>query len=73
MLDMKSAYAIALASKLKYVYLGNINNQNTTKCYNCGEELIFRNNLGFSHYRNDKMKSLKEKCFNCGEKIAGVF
>lgn len=71
--DMKSAYALALASKLKNIYLGNIGGACNTKCFKCGEDLIYRNNSSFDAYANESMKSLKGKCFNCGEKIAGVF
>lgn len=73
--DMKNAYAYALASKIKYIYLGNVSDPSTsiTRCSSCGENLIYRKGLGFEKYANDSMASLKGKCFNCGEKIAGFF
>lgn len=75
MLDMKNAYAIALASNVKYVYLGNIVDPNaaTTKCPKCGENLIFRKGVNFEKYANESLSSLKGKCFNCGESITGFF
>lgn len=75
MLDMKNAYALALSSNIKYVYLGNIIDPNgaTTKCPNCGENLIFRKGTSFEKYANESLGSLKGKCFSCGEKIAGIY
>jgi pyruvate formate lyase activating enzyme len=73
--DLKAAYAIALASKLKYVYLGNINNIDTssTSCYACNEMLILRNGSVFNSYTKSNLEQLKNKCFYCGAKISGVF
>jgi len=73
--DLKTAYAIALASSLKYVYLGNIldENSSSTSCYNCGELLIKRHNSVFNGYSKANFLNYKNKCNYCGKKIDGVF
>lgn len=73
--DLKQAYAIGLAANLKYVYLGNIDDEesSSTKCYNCGTLLILRSGSMFNGYSNSNFLNFKNKCTNCGSKIDGVF
>ncbi|MEM4703091.1 MAG: AmmeMemoRadiSam system radical SAM enzyme [Candidatus Pacearchaeota archaeon] len=63
------ARVIARHQGLKYVYTGNIQDQegSTTFCPKCGKALIVRQ--GFSVVKNELKRG---KC-SCGEKIAGVW
>ena len=62
------AQKIALSSGIKYVYLGNVRNENVenTVCHKCGEMLILR--TGFEVKKNIIIAG---KCSNCGEVIPG--
>jgi pyruvate formate lyase activating enzyme len=62
------AKEIAKRYGIKYVYLGNVANDNSTYCDKCGAKLIERN--GFS----SKIINIKDsKCTKCANKIPGVF
>ena len=64
------AYEIARQTGLKYVYVGNVNDQThqSTYCPHCGELVIERDwyQLGRYHLQNDC-------CQHCGGRIAGRF
>jgi pyruvate formate lyase activating enzyme len=66
---LQEARKIALDQGLKYVYTGNIPNEegSTTYCSKCKKALIVRS--GFRVIKN----SLKKGKCSCGEKIAGVW
>ncbi|MEM4230574.1 MAG: AmmeMemoRadiSam system radical SAM enzyme [Candidatus Pacearchaeota archaeon] len=66
---LKEAREIALRRGLKYVYTGNLPDEegNTTYCFKCKNPLIRRS--GFSVIQN---KIIKGKC-TCGKRIAGVW
>jgi len=66
---VKKARDIAVAEGLKYVYTGNVDNEetSTTYCKKCGSPLIKRN------YYRIKVEGLKkDKCKKCGENVVGV-
>jgi len=66
---LELAYNLAKEAGLRYVYLGNVADQNLcTHCYNCKKLLIERNYLSILKNNIDK-----GNCPFCGEKIAGVF
>jgi len=64
------AYQIGKKAGLKYVYVGNVLNQDyeSTYCPKCSAMLIKRNwyNIEFKDFKNGK-------CLKCGEKIEGVW
>lgn len=64
---LKEAYRIGKDAGLRYVYIGNVLEEEKTFCYNCDTELISR--LGFEVLRNNIKKS---KCPKCGSVIDGV-
>ncbi|MDA7817108.1 AmmeMemoRadiSam system radical SAM enzyme [Sulfurimonas sp.] len=65
---LQRARDIAYKHGIKYVYLGNIQNDSSTYCYNCEAKLIDR--VGFkSHIQN----IVDSKCASCGEHIKGVW
>ena len=61
------AAEIGRKAGLKYVYLGNLDEEKDTNCPSCGMLLIRRNRFGID---NQVDKSCC--CSHCGEKIAGV-
>jgi pyruvate formate lyase activating enzyme len=67
---LDKAREIALASGLKYVYIGNVpeHQAENTFCYKCKKVIIERK--GFSILRNEIING---KCKFCGEKIPGVW
>jgi len=67
---IKKARKIALDLGMKFVYTGNIYDEegNNTYCPKCKELLIKR--IGFNTIEN---KIKKGKCFNCKEKIPGIW
>jgi len=67
---LKKARKVALSEGLKYVYTGNLPDDegDSTFCPKCKEILIKRR---FFSIIENKIK--RGKCFNCGEKIAGVW
>jgi len=54
---------------LKYIYVGNVYNDNNTKCGNCGQTLIYRNGY------QTKVSGLDERghCSKCGAVLPGVW
>jgi len=64
---LKKAEKIAKESGLKYVYVGNIREEENTYCSKCGNLLIER--TGFDVLQNNIQNG---KC-ECGERIAGVW
>ena len=65
---LQLAKEIANKAGIKYVYLGNIKNDSSTYCANCGEKLIDRE--GFA----SKILNLENsKCKKCGNLIKGVW
>jgi len=69
---LKKAYDIGKKAGLKYVYTGNIPNQNTesTYCPKCNHLLIKRQGYQAENVRLDPKTS---QCKFCGTKITGVF
>ncbi|MCM8770502.1 MAG: AmmeMemoRadiSam system radical SAM enzyme [Candidatus Omnitrophica bacterium] len=75
MLDLEStslkklneAYRIGKEAGLRYVYIGNVAQEENTYCYNCNELLIRR--FGFSVLEN---KLRDAKCPKCNSKIDGL-
>lgn len=65
---LQRAYNIGKEAGLNFIYMGNILNDNTTYCPNCGESLIQR--VGFSVRKNILNNG---KCPKCGTEIAGVW
>jgi len=67
---LKLAHDLAKEIGLRYVYLGNVVDQQglSTYCYNCKKLLIERSYLSASKINIDK-----GSCPFCGEKIAGIF
>jgi len=70
LITLRKARNIALSKGLRYVYTGNLQDEegNNTYCPKCREMLIKRK---FFEVIENKLK--KGKCFNCGEKIPGVW
>jgi len=68
MQTMLKAKKIAQSHGIKYIYLGNIANDNSTYCDNCHAKLIDRN--GFDVQMLDIKNS---KCMKCSNEIKGVF
>ena len=68
--SLKKARQIALDAGLRYVYTGNLENQDgeTTFCEKCGKEIIKRRM--FSVTENNLNL---ENCKFCNEKVPGVF
>jgi len=67
---LKKAYDTGKSEGLKYVYTGNVYDEDTgsTYCPNCSNLLIRRN------WYNVKVKGLKDnKCSSCGNEIKGIF
>jgi len=62
------ARSIAKKAGLRYVYLGNIEEDNNSYCYNCSKPVIERNGVGLplNHLNNNI-------CPYCGVLIAGIF
>jgi len=66
--SMEKAREIAYKHGIKYVYLGNIQNDSSTYCPKCKSKLIDR--VGFNSHMQTIVNS---KCVSCGENIAGVW
>jgi len=64
---LEEAYSTGKKSGLKYVYIGNVLEEEKTLCYSCGNELIAR--LGFDVIKYNIKDS---KCPKCGSEIDGV-
>lgn len=65
---LQKAKEIAQGFGIKYVYLGNVYNDNSTYCLKCQEKLVDR--VGF----NSEVKNLVDsKCSNCQQSIKGVW
>src|SRR5512135_1564449 len=64
------AYDVAIQERLKYVYVGNVNDvaHQSTSCPHCGKLVIERDwyTLGAYHLRGDR-------CGHCGGTVAGHF
>ena len=66
--SMMRAKEIAKSYGIKYIYLGNIQNDSSTYCYKCEAKLIDR--IGFS----SEVLNLKDSmCCSCGTEIKGVW
>jgi len=67
---LQGAREIALASGIKYVYVGNVDNvdEQSTYCHECRELLIERN-----WYELGKYKIKEGRCLKCKSVIPGVF
>lgn len=65
---MQKAKEIAHSFGIKYVYLGNIQNDSSTYCPRCQSKLVDR--AGFSSHMETIIDS---KCASCGESISGVW
>lgn len=64
---LKEAYKIGKDAGLRYVYIGNVLEEEKTLCYNCQRDLIVR--LGFDVLSNVVKNS---KCPYCGSAIDGI-
>jgi len=67
LVKLKEAYKIGKDAGLRYVYIGNILEEEKTFCYNCGRDLIGR--LGFAVIKNEIKNSA---CPYCKTVIDGV-
>lgn len=65
---LREAHELGREAGLRYVYIGNVMEEEVTYCYKCGEDLIGRS--GFSITRNRLDDS---KCPKCGAVIDGRF
>lgn len=67
-----TAYHIGKKEGLKYVYLGNVNDdeRSSTRCPKCKELLISRSGF-YAGIRKINLK--KDRCAKCGEKIYGFW
>lgn len=64
---LKKAYKLGKDAGLRYVYLGNVPEEENTYCYNCGKLLISRIGFDVIEYR------LKDsKCPECGTLLDGI-
>jgi len=64
---LKEAYTIGKDAGLRYVYIGNVLEEEKTYCYKCGQDLISRS--GFSVIKN----ILKDgKCPGCNTALDGI-
>lgn len=64
---LKEAHTIGKDAGLRYVYIGNVLEEEKTYCYNCGQDLISRS--GFSVIKN----ILKDgKCPGCNTALDGI-
>ncbi len=71
MAKLAEAHKIGLEAGLKYVYIGNIPDEEheNTLCPKCGETVVQR--IWRENRLNNRIE--KGKCPKCGEKIAGVY
>jgi pyruvate formate lyase activating enzyme len=64
---LTQAYDIGKKAGLRYVYLGNVGQENNTYCYQCGHLLIERSGFSVRTYR------IKEgRCPDCRTPVDGV-
>lgn len=61
---LKQARETAVNGGMEYVYLGNVREENTTKCPNCGQTIISR-----SMTRASRVNIENGHCPNCGNKV----
>ena len=67
LVKLKEAYNIGKDAGLRYVYIGNVLEEEKTYCYNCGQDLISR--VGFNVVKN----VLKDgKCPGCNTALDGL-
>lgn len=64
---LQKAYAIGKEAGLRYVYIGNASEEETTYCHSCGEALISRR--GFEVVKNALKKG---KCPKCNTALDGA-
>ncbi|GJM05880.1 MAG: AmmeMemoRadiSam system radical SAM enzyme [marine bacterium B5-7] len=71
LVTLQRARSIAIMNGLKYVYTGNVHDQegDTTFCYECGEELIVRDWYEIKDWALDQAG----RCPTCNSTCAGVF
>ena len=65
---LQRAYKIGKKAGLKYIYMGNVQNTNTTFCPNCHKALIERKG-----FRVEKNIINGDSCPYCNEHIAGIW
>ena len=65
---LQKAREIAHGHGMKYVYLGNIQNDSSTYCYKCNTKLVDR-----AGFRSHMETIVDSKCASCGEPIEGVW
>lgn len=65
---LKKAYDIGKEAGLRYVYMGNVPEEEATYCYSCGEELISRLYFDVLRY---KLKD--SRCPKCGVPVDGRY
>jgi pyruvate formate lyase activating enzyme len=65
---LNEAYDIGMRAGLRYVYKGNVAEEENTSCYHCGEVLIRRS--GFTVTEN---RLQGRRCPNCSSVIDGVY
>jgi len=66
--SLKKAEDIGKKAGLKYVYLGNVNQDANTYCDNCQKILLSR-----SHFDLIENNIIEGKCKFCGKVISGVY
>ena len=65
---MQKAREIAYSHGIKYVYLGNIQNDSSTYCSRCKSKLVDR-----AGFRSHMETIVDSRCASCGEPIKGVW
>ncbi|WP_419764413.1 MAG: AmmeMemoRadiSam system radical SAM enzyme [Arcobacter sp.] len=66
--SLSRAYEIGKSVGLEYVYVGNVQYENNTKCTSCGTSLIER-----KYFQVTKNNLINESCPKCNKKLEGVF
>ncbi len=65
---MEKAYTFGKNHGLKYIYLGNVSNEKSTICTNCGKKILKRSFFGIK-----KIDIKDGKCKHCNSKIEGIW
>jgi pyruvate formate lyase activating enzyme len=68
---LRRARAIALSNGLRYVYTGNVRDEDggSTRCHACGTVLIGRNGYELTRWQ----LTASGHCARCGAPCAGIF
>jgi pyruvate formate lyase activating enzyme len=68
MQSLTRAYEIGKSVGLKYIYVGNVEYENNTRCSSCGFPLIQR-----AHFQVTKNNLKNGACPKCNKKLEGIF